>query len=446
MFSTRDVDHDRRSRRRERRQSACGVRARSGEKRGNGRGGAAEGRKGTHAQGRDHDVEDLAAVHAVLVREDLVQALGGVREGSGDVRAFRLGGVPGHGRDGADRVERRFLGGRVRSVRDRRRARGRLRGRRAREVDRRVVLRERGHQRRRRRLRLTRRAGHDRAASSGVTKRESRWCVGNDARRSTTLADRDCRLLVRPDAVLRVHSLLFSTSASAFAGNTRPFSLRDADGRAAFRAKPHTRARDDRESATGRSSRASRPLAPAPRLARAVARTWRPRRGTRRTSPPKTRATTAEPISRPRREAARAASRRTRARETRRRRRTRRRTRSLTKMTSPDRYAARLARRDTTRSRMRAARGCCFLFATFNAAFFPARCVSSRARARGASRRRASGNAARRGSTAALARTRRDLRGPSRRFARTSARSMPARAKTPERAPELRTRFSRAGR
>ena len=183
MFSTRDVDHDRRSRRRERRQSACGVRARSGEKRGNGRGGAAEGRKGTHAQGRDHDVEDLAAVHAVLVREDLVQALGGVREGSGDVRAFRLGGVPGHGRDGADRVERRFLGGRVRSVRDRRRARGRLRRRRAREVDRRVVLRERGHQRRRRRLRLTRRAGHDRAASSGVTKRESRWCVGNDARR-----------------------------------------------------------------------------------------------------------------------------------------------------------------------------------------------------------------------------------------------------------------------
>lgn len=204
-------------------------------------------------------------------------------------------------------------------------------------------------------------------------------------RRSTTLADRDCRLLVRPDAVLRVHSLLFSTSASAFAGNTRPFSLRDADGRAAFRAKPHTRARDDRESATGRSSRASRPLAPAPRLARAVARTWRPRRGTRRTSPPKTRATTAEPISRPRREAARAASRRTRARATRRRRRTRRRTRSLTKMKSPDRYGARLARRDTTRSRMRAARGCCFLFATFNAAFFPARCVSSRARARSVS-------------------------------------------------------------
>lgn len=151
----------------------------------------AEGRRGgasgTHAQGRDHDVEDLAAVHAVLVREDLVQALGGVREGSGDVRAFRLGGVPGHGRDGADGVERRFLGGRVRSVRDRRRARGRLRGRRAREVDRRVVLRERGHQRRRRRLRLTRRAGHDRAASSGVTKRGSRW-------RRLTLADRDCRL------------------------------------------------------------------------------------------------------------------------------------------------------------------------------------------------------------------------------------------------------------
>lgn len=157
----------------------------------------AEGRRGgasgTHAQGRDHDVEDLAAVHAVLVREDLVQALGGVREGSGDVRAFRLGGVPGHGRDGADGVERRFLGGRVRSVRDRRRARGRLRGRRAREVDRRVVLRERGHQRRRRRLRLTRRAGHDRAASSGVTKRGSRW-------RRLTLADRDCRLLFRPRA------------------------------------------------------------------------------------------------------------------------------------------------------------------------------------------------------------------------------------------------------
>jgi len=218
-----------------------------------------------------------------------------------------------------------------------------------------------------------------------------------------------------------------------FAGNTRhsTFFASDADGRAAFRAKPHTRARDDRESATGRSSRASRPLAPVPRLARAVARTWRPRRGTSRTSPPKTRATTAEPISRPRREAARAASRRTRARATRRRRRTRRRTRSLTKMTRQDRYGARLARRDTTRSRKRAARGCCFLFATFNAAFFPARCVSSRARARGASRRRASGNAARRGSTAALARTRRNLRGPSRRFARTSARSMPVRAKTP---------------
>jgi hypothetical protein len=100
-------------------------------------------------------------------------------------------------------------------------------------------------------------------------------------------------------------------------------------------------------------------------------------------------------------------------------------------MTRQDRYGVRLARRDTTRSRKRAARGCCFLFATFNAAFFPARCVSSRARARGGSRRRASGNAARRGSTAALARTRRDLRGPFRRFARTSARSMPVRAKTP---------------
>ena len=201
----------------------------------------AEGRRGgasgTHAQGRDHDVEDLAAVHAVLVREDLVQALGGVREGSGDVRAFRLGGVPGHGRDGADGVERRFLGGRVRSVRDRRRARGRLRGRRAREVDRRVVLRERGHQRRRRRLRLTRRAGHDRAASSGVTKRGSRW-------RRLTLADRDCRLLVRPRSSARMNVADFCRRGKNVSRETlvtRPFSPATQTG-APRSARSHTRA------------------------------------------------------------------------------------------------------------------------------------------------------------------------------------------------------------
>ena len=69
-------------------------------------------------------------------------------------------------------------------------------------------------------------------------------------------------------------------------------------------------------------------------------------------------------------------------------------------------------------------------FRDFQCRFFPG-AVRFVEGARGASRRRASGNAARRGSTAALARTRRDLRGPSRRFARTSARSMPVRAKTP---------------
>ena len=69
-------------------------------------------------------------------------------------------------------------------------------------------------------------------------------------------------------------------------------------------------------------------------------------------------------------------------------------------------------------------------FRDFQCRFFPG-AVRFVEGARGASRRRASGNAARRGSTTALARTRRDLRGPSRRFARTSARSMPVRAKTP---------------
>ena len=202
----------------------------------------AEGRRGgasgTHAQGRDHDVEDLAAVHAVLVREDLVQALGGVREGSGDVRAFRLGGVPGHGRDGADGVERRFLGGRVRSVRDRRRARGRLRGRRAREVDRRVVLRERGHQRRRRRLRLTRRAGHDRAASSGVTK-----AVGDDSRSQTETAD-FWFLLVRPRSSARMNVADFCRRGKNVSRETlvtRPFSPATQTG-APRSARSHTRA------------------------------------------------------------------------------------------------------------------------------------------------------------------------------------------------------------
>lgn len=200
------------------------------------------------------------------------------------------------------------------------------------------------------------------------------------------------------------------------------FHANDADSRAAFAAKQHTHTHDDRESATGRSRRTSRPLARVPRLARAVAWTWRPRRETRRTSRTKTRATTAEPNNL-RLEAARVASRRTRACATRRRRRTMRRTRSPTKMTTRDRYGAPLARRDTTRSRTL---GCCFLFATFNAAFPGA--VRFAEGDRGASRRRASWNAPRRRSTAALARTRRDLRRPSRRFAWTSARSMPGRA------------------
>lgn len=49
------------------------------------------------------------------------------------------------------------------------------------------------------------------------------------------------------------------------------FHANDADSRAAFAAKPHTHTHDDRESATGRSRRTSRPLARVPRLARAVA-------------------------------------------------------------------------------------------------------------------------------------------------------------------------------
>ena len=115
-----------------------------------------------------------------------------------------------------------------------------------------------------------------------------------------------------------------------------------------------------------------------------VARIWRPCWGTRRTSRPKMRTTTAEPIS-PRLEAARAASRRTRARATRRRSQTRRRTRDPTKMKSRNRYGAMLACRDTTPSRQRAACGCCFLFVPRDAAFSRRVRFVERARARNVS-------------------------------------------------------------
>ena len=158
-----------------------------------------------------------------------------------------------------------------------------------------------------------------------------------------------CVCLVSARRPLVEATLNFHLEGMPFRGKDL-FHANDADSRAAFAAKPHTHTHDDRESATGRSRRTSRPLSRVPRLARAVAWTWRPRRETRRTSRTKTRATTAEPNNL-RLEAARVASRRTRACATRRRRRTMRRTRSPTKMTTRDRYGAPLARRDTTRSR-----------------------------------------------------------------------------------------------